>query len=92
MARDGLVNHQDVCISVRPEQMKLGRKGDGVEVKIHNRIFLGEHTEYLVSHQTLGNFLVLAPRQADLTDGGFAVGDTAAVSWEATAALIFDRN
>jgi spermidine/putrescine transport system ATP-binding protein len=72
--------------------MKLGRTGDGVEVKIHNRIFLGEHTEYLVSHETLGDFLVLAPRQADLTDGGFAVGDTAAVSWEATAALILDRN
>ena len=92
MAGDGLVDHQNVCISVRPEQMKLGRQGDGVEVKVHNRIFLGEHTEYLVNHQTLGDFLVLAPRQSDLTEGAFAVGDTAAVSWEATAALILDRN
>ena len=92
MAGDGLVDFKDVCISVRPEQMKLGRQGDGVEVKVHNRIFLGEHTEYLVSHQTLGDFLVLAPRQADLTEGAFAVGDTATVSWEATAALILNRN
>ena len=92
MAGDGLVDFKDVCISVRPEQMKMGRQGDGVEVKVHNRIFLGEHTEYLVSHQTLGDFLVLAPRQADLTEGAFAVGDTAMVSWEATAALILNRN
>ncbi|WP_209509923.1 ABC transporter ATP-binding protein [Ruegeria sp. HKCCE4150] len=92
VAGDGLTDGQDVCISVRPEQMKLNRKGEGLQVEVHNRIFLGEHTEYLVTHETLGDFLVLAPRQADLTEGAFAVGDTATVSWEAAAALILDRN
>ncbi|SHK61807.1 spermidine/putrescine transport system ATP-binding protein [Shimia gijangensis] len=89
---EGLTGGQDVCISVRPEQMKLNRKGEGLQVAVHNRIFLGEHTEYLVTHETLGDFLVLAPRQAELTEGAFVVGDTATVSWEATAALILDRN
>lgn len=88
----GLVDGQDVCVSVRPEQMNLHRQGEGLDVRIQNRIFLGEHTEYLVTHETLGDFLVLAPRQADLTEGAFAVGDKAVVSWEASAALILDRN
>ncbi|MGR3614446.1 MAG: ABC transporter ATP-binding protein [Paracoccaceae bacterium] len=92
VAGDGLSDGQDVCISVRPEQMKLHRQGNGLPVEVHNRIFLGEHTEYLVIHETLGDFLVLAPRQADMTEGAFAVGDKAMVSWEATAALILDRN
>jgi len=87
-----LTDGQDVCISVRPEQMKLHRQGDGVSVEVHNRIFLGEHTEYLVNHETLGDFLVLSPRQSELTEGAFDVGDKATVSWEASAALILDRN
>ncbi len=89
---DGLVDGQKVCVSVRPEQMKLHRQGEGLEVEVHNRIFLGEHTEYLVKHETLGDFLVLAPRQADLTEGAFAVGEKAMVSWETSAALVLDRN
>lgn len=92
MPGDGLVDGQEVCVSVRPEQMKLHRQGDGIRVEVHNRIFLGEHTEYLVKHETLGDFLVLAPRQADLTEGAFAVGDKAMVSWEASVALILNRN
>lgn len=79
---------QDVCISVRPEQMKLHRQGDGLKVNVRNRIFLGEHTEYLVNNATLGEFLVLSPRQAE---NPFDVGDAALVSWDPGAALILDR-
>lgn len=87
-----LTDGQAVSISVRPEQMKLHHQGDGVKVEVHNRIFLGEHTEYLVNHETLGDFLVLSPRQSELTEGPFNVGDKATVSWEASAALILDRS
>ncbi|MDA5095748.1 ABC transporter ATP-binding protein [Aliiroseovarius sp. KMU-50] len=87
-----LAEGQDVCISVRPEQMKLHRQSDGVKVEVHNRIFLGEHTEYLVNHETLGDFLVLSPRQSELNEGGFEVGDQARVSWDASAALILNPN
>ena len=72
--------------------MTLYRQGDGLAVEVRNRIFLGEHTEYLVSHETLGDFLVLSPRQSELTQGAFGVGDKAIVSWEDSAALILDRN
>lgn len=83
---------QAVSLSVRPEQVRLSRKGEGFEVAVLNRIFLGEHTEYLVKHTTLGEFLVLAPRQSELNEGPFNVGDTIRASWDASAALVLDRN
>ncbi|SLN67501.1 Spermidine/putrescine import ATP-binding protein PotA [Roseovarius litorisediminis] len=87
-----LSRDQNVCISVRPEQMKLTRKADGVAVEVRNRIFLGEHTEYLVASETLGEFLVLSPRQSELNDGPFEAGDKLFVNWEANSALVLDRN
>ena len=81
----------DVCISVRPEQVALHRQGEGMQVIVKNRIFLGEHTEYLVKHQSLGEFLALLPRQAELNDGPFDTGDTLLASWDASAALVLDR-
>lgn len=87
-----LSDGQDVCLSIRPEQMKLHRHGDGLTVVVHNQIFLGEHTEYLVKHSTLGSFLVHSHRQSELNEGSFTVGDEALVSWDSSAALIIDRN
>ncbi len=86
-----LAKGQIVCMSIRPEQMKLHRAGDGLSVEVQNRIFLGEHTEYLVKHETLGNFLVLSPRQYEQAGGPFNAGDRALVSWEPSAALILDH-
>ncbi|MBS9718431.1 ABC transporter ATP-binding protein [Pseudohalocynthiibacter aestuariivivens] len=83
---------RNVCISVRPEQIKLRREGEGESVTVLNCIFLGEHTEYLVKHQTLGEFLVLSPRQSELNDGPFNTGDTLLASWETSAALVLDSN
>jgi spermidine/putrescine transport system ATP-binding protein len=82
----------DVCISVRPEQISLHRAGEGVEVTVLNRIFLGEHTEYFVKHETLGEFLVLSPRQLELNGGSFNTGDVLFATWESTAALVLNRN
>jgi spermidine/putrescine transport system ATP-binding protein len=85
---------QDVCVSVRPEQIRLSRssdKKDSLPVTVSNRIFLGEHTEYLVKHESLGEFLVLTPRQTELDEGPFNTGDTLLASWDAGAALILDN-
>ena len=83
---------QEICISVRPEQIRLCRDGEGEAVVVLNRIFLGEHTEYLVKHETLGEFLVLSPRQSELNDGPFNTGDALSATWDASAALVLDRN
>ena len=87
-----LTKGQSVSLSVRPEQVRLTRAGEGFEVTVLNRIFLGEHTEYLVKHAALGEFLVLAPRQSELNEGPFNVGDALRASWDASAALVLDRN
>jgi spermidine/putrescine transport system ATP-binding protein len=83
---------QSVCISVRPEQIHLNRTGEGVQVKVLNRIFLGEHTEYFVKHETLGEFLVLSPRQMEVGSGVFKTGDVLFASWGPNAALVLDSN
>jgi len=78
------------CLSLRPEQIRMAHAGEAgsLEVTVQNRIFLGEHTEYLVRHAALGSIIVLSPRQAELEARGFEAGDTAHVSWSRDSALI----
>ena len=81
-------------LSLRPEQIELTHKvRDGAEpVTVINRIFLGEHTEYLVRHATLGDLLVLVARQAEAGIGGFAPGDAGFVGWAGDAGLILGQD
>jgi spermidine/putrescine transport system ATP-binding protein len=80
--------------SLRPEQISLHRKTDtrdgtiALPVRVVTRIFLGEHTEYLVKNDDLGEFLVLVPRLAEAAEGGFEPGDSATAAWRDGAALI----
>ncbi len=77
--------------SLRPEQIVLTRgpaAAGGVPVRVANRIFLGEHTEYLVESAGLGGFLVLVPRQAEADAGALEPGDLATAHWPPGAALI----
>jgi len=78
------------CLSVRPEQIRMTPEPEdgSLPVTIQNRIFLGEHTEYLVRHEALGNIIVLAPRRAEQDASSFAVGAAAHVTWGESAALI----
>jgi spermidine/putrescine transport system ATP-binding protein len=87
---------EKVSLSVRPEQMAITRLGadrpaDSVfasKVEILNRIFLGEHTEYLVREQRLGSFLVLQPRRGELREPPFDLGETVHLSWRQEAAIV----
>ena len=83
-----------VSLSIRPEQIGLFRKArDGAHpVTVINRIFLGEHTEYLVRHEGMGDLLVLVARQAEATEGGFAPGDGGFVVWAGDAGLILAQD
>ena len=82
------------CFSIRPEQIRLGHEAEpaSLEVTVQNRIFLGEHTEYLVRHPELGGIIVLAPRQAEHGARGFSVGDQAFISWSRDSALVLERD
>ncbi len=84
-----------VSVSLRPEQIALTRAAPeavadrtALAVSVVHRIFLGEHTEYLVRNEAVGEFLVLVPRQAEAAEGGFDPGDGATAAWEGRAPLI----
>jgi len=79
-----------VTASLRPEQIRMARSpAEGtVEVTVLNRIFLGEHTDYLVRHPALGEISVLVPRQAERDAQPFGPGDGARIGWAQGAARI----
>ena len=85
---------QAVFLCLRPEQITLQRAPQealgriSLPVSIVARIFLGEHTEYLVKHADLGAFLVLVPRQAEAEEGTFEPGQTAHATWRDGVGLI----
>lgn len=85
---------EEGCLSIRPEQIRLARNASdsSLEVTVQNRIFLGEHTEYLVRNEALGNIIILAPRQAEAGALGFDTGERAHVSWSGDAALVLKRD
>ncbi len=97
-AAPGLAPGQTASASLRPEQISLAHgttTADGttcVPVRVVNRIFLGEHTEYLVQHDDLGAFLVLVPRQAEASEGSFEPGEPAFAIWRDGTALILPED
>jgi len=90
----GLVRGAKAALSVRPEQIDLAHSARmGAEpVTVINRIFLGEHTEYLVRHASLGDLLVLVARQAEASAGSFAPGNAGFISWAPEAGLILPQD
>jgi spermidine/putrescine transport system ATP-binding protein len=86
---------EKILLSIRPENMSLaasrkalpGENPVRLEARVLNRIFLGEHTEYVVENDKLGAFTVLEPRQA-AQGRAFAIGDTVAVGWRPESALV----
>ena len=61
-----------------------------VNGRIKNRIFLGEHTEYLVDADGLGDVLVLSPKHIESARGGFEPGDAIAIGWKNDTALALE--
>lgn len=78
--------------SLRPEQIGLSREAGGLPVTVVNRIFLGEHTEYLVRNPDLGQFLILVSRQAEAGEGNLEPGEAGSARWRDGAALILDND
>jgi spermidine/putrescine transport system ATP-binding protein len=83
------------AIAVRPELVQVlaaaataGADLDvAIEGRIKNRIFLGEHTEYVVGTRGFGDVLALVPKHVEARRGGFDPGDEVAIGWEDVAAL-----
>ena len=93
-----LAEGQVAALCLRPEQITLQRAAQDVgglitaPVTIAARIFLGEHTEYLVKSADIGEFLVLVPRQAEALEGAFEPGQTAHATWRDGVGLILGKD
>lgn len=89
---------QAATLCLRPEQITLTRAapetggGRSVAVQVLSRIFLGEHTEYLVRSDGLGDLLIVVPRRAETRESGFESGDAAFAGWQDDAALILGKD
>ncbi|GGB63387.1 polyamine-transporting ATPase [Roseibium aquae] len=89
-ANAGLKAGDEACLSVRPEQIHMHRDAapGSLPGTVHNRIFLGEHTEYLVQQPALGSLNVLAPRQGQPDDLSFQTGEPVHINWNPARALV----
>jgi spermidine/putrescine transport system ATP-binding protein len=90
-----LASGSAACVAVRPEMISMvaaGEAGGSNNIAIHgqvmNRIFLGEHSEYLVATEGHGDVMVLSPKYIESTTRSFAPGDGVSISWDPQAALV----
>ena len=90
-----LANGNKACVAVRPEMISITAKNETnniTNVTIHgrvmNRIFLGEHSEYLIATEGYGDVLVLSPNSIESINKSFAPGDNVSLSWRPESVLV----
>lgn len=97
--RDGLAVGDQASVAVRPEVIAIGSADAGLETlgtdvavtgRVKNRIFLGEHTEYLVSTRQYGDILVLSPKTIENIRGSFEREQDVSIGWKNDAALALE--
>ncbi|PTM94129.1 ABC transporter ATP-binding protein [Mycoplana dimorpha] len=79
-----------VTLSLRPEEIRVapdGAAGEGHEMRVTHRIFLGEHVEYHLRSAALDHLIAVVPRSTDIAGGTPGVGVAVRVSWRDGAAL-----
>ncbi|MCL5776116.1 ABC transporter ATP-binding protein [Limibaculum sp. FT325] len=86
---------EKAVLAVRPETVAIlpdGAASGGFDValagRIRNRIFLGEHTEYLVAVEGIGDMLALVPKLAEEERGSFGEGQAVTIAWNDRSALV----
>ena len=89
----------EASLAVRPELIVVGTANQSAEAlgtdivlngRIKNRIFLGEHTEYLIETEGVGDLLVLSSKHIESTGGGFNPGDAVSLGWKNETALALE--
>ncbi len=91
----GLANGSRASIAVRPEMISIKAADEAntdssitIKGQVMNRIFLGEHSEYLVATEGYGDVMVLSPKSIEHSDRSFVLDDRVALSWRPDAALV----
>ncbi len=90
-----LAKKSKASIAVRPEMISISAADETtqnsdivIQGRVMNRIFLGEHSEYLIATEGFGDVLVLTPKVLESHSKGFAPGDQVSISWGPEAALV----
>jgi len=90
-----LANKSKASIAVRPEMISISAADEpnqnsnvAIQGQVMNRIFLGEHSEYLIATEGYGDVLVLSPKVIESHSKSFAPGDQVSISWTPEAALV----
>ncbi|QEX25269.1 Fe(3+) ions import ATP-binding protein FbpC [Hypericibacter adhaerens] len=91
-----LAGQARAVIAVRPEIVELWDEGDaqggrGLDYRftgrVHNRIYLGDQTEFSIETAELGTVLVRAPKASRAGSGAFAPGSRVGLGWRRQGAL-----
>jgi spermidine/putrescine transport system ATP-binding protein len=90
-----LANGSSASVAVRPEMISVTIAGEvnnnaniAIRGQVKNRIFLGEHSEYLITTEGYGEVMVLSPKSIESNSRSFAPGDSVSISWKPEAALV----
>ena len=90
-----LAKGSQASVAVRPEMISITAADNSnnasnitINGRVMNRIFLGEHSEYLVATEGYGDVMVLSPKSIESTGENFIPGDTVSISWKPGAALV----
>jgi spermidine/putrescine transport system ATP-binding protein len=90
-----LANGSSASVAVRPEMISITAANEAdncaniaITGQVMNRIFLGEHSEYLVATEGYGEVMVLSPKSIESSSRSFAPGDHVSLSWRSEAALV----
>jgi len=90
-----LVSGSKACIAVRPEMISISTTAEtingnaiAIQGRVMNRIFLGEHSEYLIATEEFGDVLVLSPKSIESMNRSYAPGDNISISWRPEAVLV----
>ena len=91
----GLALGSKACVAVRPEMISITASYEAndstniaIQGQVMNRIFLGEHSEYLIATEGCGDVLVLSPKSIESNSRSFAPGDNVSLSWKPDAVLV----
>src|SRR5690606_12064760 len=80
----GTATGSAVTLSLRPEEIRIlpnGAAGEGHQMQVTHRIFLGEHVEYHLRSAALGHLIAVVPRPIDLAGRAPDVGMSVHASW-----------
>ncbi len=90
-----LAHRSKASLAVRPEMISIcaadelnNNSNFAIRGQVMNRIFLGEHSEYLIATEGYGDVLVLSPKALESNSRSFAPGDNVSISWGPEAALV----